>query len=139
VYKRQAQKRIAELESQQALQLVPKLAASATKIAGLNVVATKIETPINADQLRSLTVAVAAELGADSVVILGADVADKPLVMVSSGSAAQQQGVRAGDLAKLAAGVLGGGGGGTAVFAQGGGNDSFKLNEAISTAGAAIA
>jgi alanyl-tRNA synthetase len=135
---RTAQKRIAELQSQQSLQLVPKLAASATKIAGLNVVATKIETAINADQLRSLTVAVAAELGADSVVILGADVADKPLVMVSSGSAAQQQGVRAGDLAKLAAGVLGGGGGGKADFAQGGGNDSSKLVAAIHEAVAAI-
>jgi alanyl-tRNA synthetase len=69
---------------------------------------------------------------------LGADIADKPLVMVSSGSAAQQQGVRAGDLAKLAAGVLGGGGGGKADFAQGGGTDSSKLVAAIHEAVAAI-
>ncbi len=133
-----AQKRIVELESQQALQLVPQLAASATKIAGLNVVATKIDAAVNSDQLRSLTSAVSGQLGSDSVVILGAEIADKPLVMVASGATAQQQGVRAGDLAKLAAAVLGGGGGGKADFAQGGGVDSAKLNQAIHEAVASI-
>ncbi len=133
-----AQKRIVELESQQALQLVPQLAASATKIAGLNVVATKIDAAVNSDQLRSLTSAVSGQLGSDSVVILGAEIADKPLVMVASGATAQQQGVRAGDLAKLAASVLGGGGGGKADFAQGGGVNSAKLNQAIHEAVASI-
>ncbi len=133
-----AQKRIAELESQQALQLVPQLVASATKVAGLNVVSTKIDATVNADQLRSLTTAVSVQLGADSVVILGAEISQKPLVMVASGSLAQQQGVRAGDLAKLAATVLGGGGGGKADFAQGGGTDVSKLSQAIHEATASI-
>ncbi len=133
-----AQKRIAELESQQALQLVPQLVASATKVSALNVVATKINAAVNSDQLRSITTAVSAQLGVDSVVILGAEVADKPLVMVASGATAQQQGVRAGDLAKLAASVLGGGGGGKADFAQGGGVDSAKLAQAIHEAVASI-
>ncbi len=133
-----AQKRIAELESQQALQLVPQLVASATKVSALDVVATKIDAAVNSDQLRSITTAVSAQLGADSVVILGAEVADKPLVMVASGATAQQQGVRAGDLAKLAASVLGGGGGGKADFAQGGGVDSAKLAQAIHEAVASI-
>ncbi len=133
-----AQKRIVELESQQALQLVPQLVASATKIAGLNVVATKIDSAVNSDQLRSLTSAVSSQLGADSVVVLGVTIADKPLVMVASGVSAQQQGVRAGDLAKLAASVLGGGGGGKADFAQGGGIDSAKLDQAIHEAAASI-
>jgi alanyl-tRNA synthetase len=58
--------------------------------------------------------------------------------MVASGSLAQQQGVRAGDLAKLAAAVLGGGGGGKADFAQGGGTDVSKLSQAIHEATASI-
>lgn len=133
-----AQKRIAELESAQAMQLVPKLAAEATKVAGLNVVATAITSEVNADQLRGLTTAVASDLGSDSVVILGAIISEKPLVMIASGPSAQQQGVRAGELAKIAAAVLGGGGGGKADFAQGGGSDSSKLSQAIQEAVAAI-
>lgn len=133
-----AQKRIAELESAQAMQLVPKLAAEATKVAGLNVVATAITSEVNADQLRGLTTAVASDLGSDSVVILGAIISEKPLVMIASGPSAQQQGVRAGELAKIAAAVLGGGGGGKADFAQGGGADSSKLAQAIQEAVAAI-
>ena len=133
-----AQKRIAELESAQAMQLVPKLAAEATKVAGLNVVATAITSEVNADQLRGLTTAVASDLGSDSVVILGATISEKPLVMIASGPSAQQKGVRAGELAKIAAAVLGGGGGGKADFAQGGGSDSSKLAQAIQEAVAAI-
>ena len=133
-----AQKRISELESVQAMQLLPSLVAAATKIAGLNVVAVNIDQDVNADQLRALTAAAAEQLGTDSVVILGAVVADKPLVMIASGTSAQQQGVRAGELAKTAATVLGGGGGGKADFAQGGGIDSSKLAKAIQEAVAAI-
>ncbi len=129
-----AQKRIVELETAQAMQLVPKLAAEATKVAGLNVVATAITSEVNADQLRGLTTAVASDLGSDSVVILGAIISEKPLVMIASGPSAQQQGVRAGELAKIAAAVLGGGGGGKADFAQGGGSDSSKLAQAIKEA-----
>jgi alanyl-tRNA synthetase len=71
-------------------------------------------------------------------VILGAVIADKPLVMIASGASAQQHGVRAGELAKIAAQILGGGGGGKADFAQGGGADASKLSQAIQEAVAAI-
>ena len=133
-----AQKRIAELESERALQLVPQLIASATKVAGLDVVATKLDSDINADQLRSLTTAVGAQLGPSSVAILGAEVSGKPIVMIASGTEAQQRGIRAGELAKHASAVLGGGGGGKADFAQGGGADASKLTQAIHEAVALI-
>ncbi|MEN9954035.1 MAG: alanine--tRNA ligase, partial [Actinomycetota bacterium] len=116
-----AQKRIAELESAQAMQLLPSLVAAATKVAGLNVVAVNIDQDVNADQLKALTAAASEQLGADSVVILGAAISNKPLAMIAAGIAAQRQGIRAGDLAKIAAAALGGGGGGKADFAQGGG------------------
>ena len=133
-----AQKRISELESAQAMQLLPSLVASATKIAGLNVVAVNIDQDVNADQLKALTAAASEQLGADSVVILGAAISNKPLAMIAAGIAAQRQGIRAGDLAKIAAAALGGGGGGKADFAQGGGTDSSKLAKAIQEAVAAI-
>ncbi|MEY4944672.1 MAG: alanine--tRNA ligase [Actinomycetota bacterium] len=133
-----AQKRIAELESERALQLVPQLIASATKLAGLDVVATKLDSDINPNQLRSLTTAISAQLGPSSVAILGAEVAGKPIVMIASGTEAQQRGIRAGELAKHASAVLGGGGGGKADFAQGGGADASKLAQAIHEAVALI-
>jgi alanyl-tRNA synthetase len=49
-----AQKRIAELETQQAMQLLPSLVAAATKVAGLNVVAVNIDQDVNAEHLSSL-------------------------------------------------------------------------------------
>jgi alanyl-tRNA synthetase len=133
-----AQKRIAELEAKQAMQLLPSLVAAATKVAGLNVVAVNIDQDVNAEQLKALTAAASEQLGADSVVILGAAISNKPLAMIAAGIAAQRQGVRAGDLAKIAAAALGGGGGGKADFAQGGGTDSSKLAKAIQEAVAAI-
>jgi alanyl-tRNA synthetase len=133
-----AQKRIAELEAEQAMQLLPSLVAAATKVAGLNVVAVNIDQALNADQLKALTAAASEKLGDDSVVILGAAISNKPLAMIAAGIAAQRQGVRAGDLAKIAAAALGGGGGGKADFAQGGGTDSSKLVQAIQEAVAAI-
>jgi alanyl-tRNA synthetase len=120
------------------MQLLPSLVAAATKVAGLNVVAVNIDQDVNAEQLKALTAAASEQLGADSVVILGAAISNKPLAMIAAGIAAQRQGVRAGDLAKIAAAALGGGGGGKADFAQGGGTDSSKLAKAIQEAVAAI-
>jgi alanyl-tRNA synthetase len=135
---RSAQKRIAELEAGQALAMVPSLAAASKKVAGLDVVSVSLDQALSADQLRSLTSAVRENLGEAAVVILATVVDGRPLVMVSSGSKAQQQGVRAGDLAKIAATVLGGGGGGKADFAQGGGSDASKIDAAMQQAVAAI-
>lgn len=133
---RNAQRRIAELESAQALALAPALVTTATKIAGLNVVAQELTNPISTEQLRALTLEVARQLP-DCVVILGASL-EKPVVMVSSSQKAQQQGIRAGELAKVASAVLGGGGGGKADFAQGGGVDSAKMSAALHAAVSAI-
>ena len=135
---RAAQKRIAELEAGQALAMMPSLAAASKKVAGLDVVSVSLDQALSADQLRSLTSAVRENLGEAAVAILATVADGRPLVMVSSGSKAQQQGVRAGDLAKIAATVLGGGGGGKADFAQGGGSDASKIDSAMQQAVAAI-
>ncbi len=130
---RLANSRIAELEAQAALSRLPELLASAQQVAGLRVVKAAI-SGLNADSLRNLVVAAKEQLGNDSVVILGTAVDGRPTVMVACGQQAIDNGVKAGDLAKVAAAELGGGGGGKSDLAQGGGTDASKLQAAIDTA-----
>jgi alanyl-tRNA synthetase len=134
-----AQRKVSLLEGQQALKLVPEILASSTKIAGLDVVSTHLEQPLTADQLRSLTIAVRDQLGEQSVVILASILDLRATVMVAAGQIAQSQGVRAGDLAKIASAELGGGGGGKADIAQGGGTEVLQLSAALRAAVSAIA
>jgi alanyl-tRNA synthetase len=49
-----------------------------------------------------------------------------------------ERGVKAGDIVKLAAQVVGGGGGGKPTMAQAGGKDPEKLSDALETARRAI-
>ena len=56
---------------------------------------------------------------------------DKPMVAVATNEAARKAGIKAGDLVRGAAKVLGGGGGGKPDFAQGGGVDASKIDEAL--------
>ena len=55
----------------------------------------------------------------------------KPVVIVATNAGARQEGVRAGALVRLAAGVLGGGGGGKDDLAQGGGTDAARMGAAL--------
>jgi alanyl-tRNA synthetase len=72
-------------------------------------------------------------------VALAAVVADKPAVIVATNDASRAGGVKAGALAKVAAGILGGGGGGRDDIAQGGGTEVSKVAEALSAIAAAVA
>ena len=55
----------------------------------------------------------------------------KPVLVVAASDAARAQGVKAGALVKIGSTILGGGGGGKDDFAQGGGTDITKLNQAL--------
>jgi len=56
---------------------------------------------------------------------------DRITLVVAVSPAAQQAGVKAGNLVKIGSSILGGGGGGKDDFAQGGGTDHSKINQAI--------
>ena len=56
---------------------------------------------------------------------------DRPVVVVAVNDKGREWGVKAGELVRVAAGVLGGGGGGKDDVAQGGGTDPAKVDEAL--------
>ena len=77
---------------------------------------------------------VRAQLGEDAPVVValaGVSEDDKPMVAVATNEAARKNGVKAGDLVRGASKMLGGGGGGKPDFAQGGGSDASRIDEAL--------
>jgi alanyl-tRNA synthetase len=68
---------------------------------------------------------------ADGVLVLGTTVEDKPMVLVAVTDDLVKQGIKAGDLIKPIAAIIGGGGGGRPTMAQAGGKDSAKLPAAL--------
>jgi len=127
-----AERKIAQYEAGQLAQRVPALVATAHPVGAVTVVAENVGQVATGDDLRSLVTSVRERLGsAASVVALAADVAGKPAVIVATNDASRSAGVKAGALAKLAAGVLGGGGGGKDDLAQGGGADVAAIPAAL--------
>ena len=68
------------------------------------------------------------------VMVLASDIDGRPQIVVAVSDALVKQGVRAGDLIKPIAQIVGGGGGGRPQMAQAGGRDSSKINEALQKA-----
>ena len=86
------------------------------------------------DALRKTVLDVRGQLGEDApavVALAGVNEDDKPMVAVATNEAARKAGIKAGDLVRGASKILGGGGGGKPDFAQGGGADASKINEAL--------
>ncbi|TWX40689.1 alanine--tRNA ligase [Frigoribacterium sp. ACAM 257] len=137
---RAAEKKIAEFESAQLSLRVPALVEQASPVGSLTVVAESVGTVKTTDELRSLVLSVRERLGSDSasVVALAADVAGKPAVIVATTASARSAGVKAGQLARTAAGILGGGGGGKDDLAQGGGSDVAAIGTALTGIVAAL-
>jgi alanyl-tRNA synthetase len=127
-----AEKRIAQFEARALADRVPALAANATRVGDVLLVAETVGTLGSGDELRSLATAVRSKLGdAASVVALAATVGGKPIAIVATSPAARDAGANAGALAKTMASVLGGGGGGKPDLAQGGGSDVSAIPAAL--------
>ncbi len=86
-----------------------------------------------ADDVRAMVLDLRGRLGDDrpSVVAVTGVAKGRPVVVVATNALARERGIRAGELVRAAAGVLGGGGGGKDDLAQGGGQDPTKVVEAL--------
>ena len=86
------------------------------------------------DVLRKTVLDVRSRLGEDYPVVValaGVNEEDRPMVAIATNNAARELGAKAGDLVRTASKVLGGGGGGKPDFAQGGGTDASKIDDAL--------
>jgi alanyl-tRNA synthetase len=130
---REVEKDLAALRSAQVLGAAGQLAAHPTDVFGVAVVTHRAPDGTSSDDLRRLVLDVRGRLGAERpAVAAGVSVVDsRPAVVVAVNDKAREWGVRAGELVRLAAGMLGGGGGGRDDVAQGGGSDPGRADEAL--------
>ena len=129
---KESDRRLASMYESQLAASVPALVADTKNSAALVKVAVKNVGHFGAvDALRKTVLDVRAQLGEDAPVVValaGVNEDDKPMVAVATNEAARKAGIKAGDLVRGAAKVLGGGGGGKPDFAQGGGVDASKID-----------
>jgi alanyl-tRNA synthetase len=112
------------------------LVAGAQDVAGVSVVVARSEAA-DAKALLALADRVRQTLG-DAVVVLGAAVDGRVHLVATVAPSVVERAVKAGDVIRVAAEVVGGGGGGRDTMAQAGGRDPEKLDDALSAAHAAI-
>jgi alanyl-tRNA synthetase len=127
-----AQRELDRFRAGQVLAAAPGLAEHPTDVFGVSVVVHDAGQ-VSADDLRTLVLDVRGRFPAEQpVVVAAAGVArERPLVVVATNDEARRWGVRAGDLVREAATVLGGGGGGKDDVAQGGGSDPQRVLDAL--------
>ena len=87
--------------------------------------------------LRDISDTARQKLG-DAVVMLGSESDGRVHLVANVSPSVVERGVKAGDLVRAAAPVIGGGGGGRDTLAQAGGKDPEKIEEALATARAEI-
>ncbi|WP_017595138.1 alanine--tRNA ligase [Nocardiopsis potens] len=138
---RAAEKEIERMRAERVLQAAADLAANARETAGALLVVHRAEDGATGDDLRRLALDVRGRLDADRpVVVAVAGVPkDRPVVVVAANKAANQRGLKAGELVGVAARELGGGGGGKPDVAQGGGTDTGAVDAALSAVEARVA
>ena len=132
---KESDRRLATMYESQLAASVPAL-VSETKAsqAPVKVAAKNVEHFGSFDALRKTVLDVRGQLGEEFPVVValaGVNEEGKPMVAVATNEAARKQGIKAGDLVRGASKILGGGGGGKPDFAQGGGADATKINEAL--------
>ncbi|MGX6447846.1 alanine--tRNA ligase [Patulibacter sp. S7RM1-6] len=114
------------------------LAAEAVELGGVPVVVARVDGASPKD-LPAIADRVKGKLGGAGAVVLAAPSEDKVALVVAVDPDVVARGVRAGDVVKVAAGVVGGGGGGKPTMAQAGGKDPARTDDALRAAHDAIA
>jgi alanyl-tRNA synthetase len=124
------QKEIEDLQRQLARLEFESLPSRAREVAGVQVLSACVKAT-STETLREMTDWLRNRLGS-AAIVLGAVINEKPSFVAAVTPDLVERGIRAGDLIKEVAQVVGGGGGGRATMAQAGGRDPDRLDEALS-------
>ena len=124
------EKELSEFKLAKALTAAEKLLGNFEDISGAQTLVAKLDSGIALDDLRSIAISLR-ERKENSVVVLSSEGEGRANIVAAVSSGARERGVKAGALIKSASVLLGGGGGGKDDFAQGGGTNSAKLDEAF--------
>jgi alanyl-tRNA synthetase len=129
---RAAEKEIDRIRVQQLLAAGADLAAGAADIAGVKVVAHRVDGATGGD-VRTLALDVRGRLpaGAPGVVVVIGTSDGKVSVVAATNEEAQARGQSANELVRAIGPLVGGKGGGKADVAQGGGTDASRVDEAL--------
>lgn len=128
---RQLEKELEQLKAKAASATGNDLAGSAVDISGVKTLAARVDG-LDGKALLALVDQLKNKLGS-GVILLGG-VLDEKVVLVAGVTQDLTGRLKAGDLMKQAAAVVGGKGGGRPDMAQGGGNDAGRLDEALALA-----
>jgi alanyl-tRNA synthetase len=123
------QKEIAQLRRQLAHLEFEALLQHVQRVEGVQVLAARVEAT-RVETLREMSDWFRNRLGS-VVIVLGAVIDDRPSFVSAVTPDLVERGVRAGNLIKEVARVVGGGGGGRPTMAQAGGRDPNRLDEAL--------
>jgi len=127
---RDIEKELATLRSSQAFAQIGEIAKTSSIINGVTATLVKLSDGISGDDLRKIALELRAK-ATNSVVALISINDGKPVLVAAVSDEARVQGLKAGALVKVGSVVLGGGGGGKDDFAQGGGSNPDKAQEAL--------
>jgi alanyl-tRNA synthetase len=111
---------------------VDELLKNTTSINGLPVAVSRAPQGINPNALRELADRLSNKL--NGVVVLAAETDGKVLWAVKAAKSAVEKGAHAGNLVRELAKLTGGGGGGRPDFAQAGGKETERIDDALAQA-----
>jgi alanyl-tRNA synthetase len=129
---KQAQKDAAKAGTANVMSQVDDLLANAVKAGSISIVCGLL-SGATADQLRAAADSLRAKAGS-AAVLLASDEGGKATLLAAMTPDVVQKGIKAGDLIKEIAPVVGGKGGGRPDMAQGGGPDAGKIGDAVGAA-----
>ena len=128
--KKELEKELKKLRTEEAATGVGELVKTATDLNGMQVVFGRVEAQTPED-LKSMGDTLRSELGS-GVGVLGAVIGDKvSLIAVVTDDLVKEKKLKAGDIVGTVAKMVGGGGGGRPHMALAGGRDPAKLDEAL--------
>ncbi len=134
-----AEKELERLRAQAALSALSDLAASPDRVGAVRLIADRAPAGVSGSELRGLVTQLKGRVGADPAVIaLFAEDGAKVPFVIAANDAAQDLGVRAGDLVKAAAPAVGGRGGGKPDLAQGAGSEAAGIDTALAAVRSAV-